>query len=103
MCPYIFVIKLILISLCSSGESYHQNQDVQKSFILFPEMSTSGTSTMNLPTNSSVDSEDLSILVQELRELGFDAIRFASYRTAAKLRFIQKKSNCKFNQQQYQY
>jgi hypothetical protein len=59
-------------------------------------ISASGTSSiMNLPTNSSVDSEDLSLLVQELRELGFDAIRFASYRTAAKLRFIQKKSNCK--------
>ncbi|XP_035706036.1 dystrobrevin beta isoform X2 [Folsomia candida] len=57
-------------------------------------MPLSGTlGTMNLPTNSSVDTEDLSILVQELRELGFDAIRFASYRTAAKLRYIQKKSN----------
>ncbi|CAL8069543.1 unnamed protein product [Orchesella dallaii] len=54
---------------------------------------TAATSTMNLPTSSSVDSEDLSLLVQELRELGFDAIRFASYRTAAKLRYIQKKSN----------
>lgn len=35
--------------------------------------------TMNLPTNSSVDTEDLSILVQELRELGFDAIRYALF------------------------
>lgn len=60
-------------------------------------MSTSATSgTMNLPTNSSVDSESLNLLVQELKELGFDAIRFASYRTAAKLRYIEKKSNCKF-------
>jgi hypothetical protein len=46
---------------------------------------------MSLPTSSSVDSEDLSLMVQELRELGFDAIRFASYRTAAKLRYVQKK------------
>lgn len=58
-------------------------------------MSSNGTLGMNLPTSNSVDTEDLSILVQELRELGFDAIRFASYRTAAKLRYIQKKSNCK--------
>lgn len=43
-------------------------------------MPLSGTlGTMNLPTNSSVDTEDLSILVQELRELGFDAIRFAFF------------------------
>lgn len=57
----------------------------------------SNTGTMNLPTTSSVDTEDLSLLVQELRELGFDEIKFASYRTAAKLRYIQKKSNCELD------
>ncbi|CAG7731838.1 unnamed protein product [Allacma fusca] len=51
-----------------------------------------GASGMSLPTNSSVDSEELSLLVSELQELGYDAIRFASYRTAAKLRFIQTRS-----------
>ncbi|KAK3852954.1 hypothetical protein Pcinc_040481 [Petrolisthes cinctipes] len=33
------------------------------------------------------------LLVSELRHHNFDAIRFASYRTAAKLRFVQKKTN----------
>lgn len=79
---------------------------------------SSGMSGMSLPTNSSVDSEELSLLVSELQvtkplinslnclmrtiiivitfqELGYDAIRFASYRTAAKLRFIQTRSKCK--------
>ncbi|KYN06569.1 Dystrobrevin beta [Cyphomyrmex costatus] len=30
-------------------------------------------------------------LLQEMRQQNFDTIRFASYRTACKLRFIQKK------------
>ncbi|XP_042238714.1 dystrobrevin beta-like isoform X3 [Homarus americanus] len=33
------------------------------------------------------------LLVADLRHHNFDAIRFASYRTAAKLRFVQKKTN----------
>lgn len=33
--------------------------------------------------------------LQELRTQNFDLIRFASYRTACKLRFIQKKTYCK--------
>ncbi|XP_066977294.1 dystrobrevin beta-like isoform X18 [Macrobrachium rosenbergii] len=33
------------------------------------------------------------LLINELRHHNFDAIRFASYRTAAKLRFVQKKTN----------
>ncbi|XP_047491124.1 dystrobrevin beta-like isoform X4 [Penaeus chinensis] len=33
------------------------------------------------------------LLVTEIRHHNFDAIRFASYRTAAKLRFVQKKTN----------
>lgn len=38
-------------------------------------------------------SGDGRLLVSELRHHNFDAIRFASYRTAAKLRFVQKKTN----------
>ena len=34
---------------------------------------------------------------QELQGEEFDAIRFASYRTANKIRFIQKRANCKYN------
>lgn len=33
-------------------------------------------------------------LIQEMRDQNFDLIRFASYRTACKLRFVQKKCNC---------
>ncbi|KAL7298431.1 hypothetical protein TKK_0008221 [Trichogramma kaykai] len=32
-------------------------------------------------------------LLQEMRQQNFDSIRFSSYRTACKLRFIQKKVN----------
>ena len=34
-------------------------------------------------------------IMMELRAQNFDVIRFATYRTACKLRFIQKKLNCK--------
>jgi hypothetical protein len=34
-------------------------------------------------------------LLQEMRGQNFDMIRFASYRTACKLRFMQKKANRK--------
>jgi hypothetical protein len=34
-------------------------------------------------------------LLQEMRGQNFDMIRFASYRTACKLRFVQKKVNRK--------
>lgn len=34
-------------------------------------------------------------LLQEMREQNYDLIRFASYRTACKLRYVQKKCNCK--------
>lgn len=36
-------------------------------------------------------------LVHEMSAHNFDLIRFASYRTSMKLRFIQKKVNCKYN------
>lgn len=35
-------------------------------------------------------------LSQEMRQQNFDSIRFASYRTACKLRFIQKKVHRKY-------
>nr|CAH7714685.1 unnamed protein product [Callosobruchus chinensis] len=35
-------------------------------------------------------------LIHEMSSNNFDLIRFASYRTAMKLRFIQKKVNCKY-------
>lgn len=35
------------------------------------------------------------LMLQEMRSQNYDAIRFASYRTACKLRFVQKKANCK--------
>lgn len=33
-------------------------------------------------------------ILQDLRIQSFDNIRFASYRTACKLRYIQKSTNC---------
>lgn len=33
--------------------------------------------------------------LQDLRIQTFDTIRFASYRTACKLRYVQKATNCK--------
>lgn len=35
------------------------------------------------------------VILQDLRLQTFDGIRFASYRTASKLRYIQKSTNCK--------
>lgn len=35
-------------------------------------------------------------LIQEMRQQNFDSIRFASYRTACKLRYIQKKVHCEY-------
>lgn len=34
--------------------------------------------------------------LQDLRIQSFDSIRFASYRTACKLRYVQKATNCEF-------
>lgn len=36
-------------------------------------------------------------LLQEMRCKNYDMIRFASYRTACKLRYVQKKVYCKLN------
>ena len=44
--------------------------------------------------NSSSNSDGW-MLMQDLRHPGLNAIRFASYRTAAKLRYVQKKTNSK--------
>lgn len=35
-----------------------------------------------------------SLLLNEMRDQNFDVIRFATYRTACKLRYVQKKCNC---------
>jgi hypothetical protein len=37
---------------------------------------------------------ELQLLIADMREQSFDSIRFATYRTACKLRFVQKKVNC---------
>ncbi|XP_062530342.1 dystrobrevin beta isoform X1 [Bombyx mori] len=44
-------------------------------------------------TNVVAAADPRSQLLQEMREQNFDLIRFASYRTACKLRFVQKKCN----------
>lgn len=49
---------------------------------------------MPLPVGGSTN-DPRSQLQQEMREQNFDLIRFASYRTACKLRYVQKKCNCK--------
>jgi hypothetical protein len=47
--------------------------------------------------SGSISSETSRLqLLQEMRKQNFDTIRFASYRTACKMRFIQKKVNRKF-------
>lgn len=46
--------------------------------------------------NSSTGEASRLQLLQEMRQQNFDTIRFASYRTACKLRFIQKKVHCKY-------
>jgi hypothetical protein len=38
---------------------------------------------------------ELQLLIGDMREQSFDTIRFATYRTACKLRFVQKKVNCR--------
>lgn len=45
--------------------------------------------------SSAGEVEELPQLIQKLKNLGFDEIRYGSYRTAAKLRYVQKESNCK--------
>ncbi|XP_060807217.1 dystrobrevin beta-like [Amyelois transitella] len=45
------------------------------------------------PSPSVSSSDPRSQLLQEMREQNFDLIRFASYRTACKLRYVQKKCN----------
>ncbi|XP_053618169.1 dystrobrevin beta-like isoform X1 [Plodia interpunctella] len=45
------------------------------------------------PSPSVTSSDPRSLLLQEMREQNFDLIRFASYRTACKLRYVQKKCN----------
>lgn len=47
-----------------------------------------------MPSAGSTSSDPRSQLLQEMREQNFDLIRFASYRTACKLRYVQKKCNC---------
>lgn len=44
-----------------------------------------------VPTSAA---DPRSLLLQEMREQNFDVIRFATYRTACKLRYVQKKCNC---------
>lgn len=39
--------------------------------------------------------ENRVVILQDLRIQSFDTIRFASYRTACKLRYVQKACNCK--------
>lgn len=58
--------------------------------ILVYEMSLDRETTGNVPADPR------SQLLQEMREQNFDLIRFASYRTACKLRYVQKKCNCKY-------
>ncbi|XP_035452282.1 dystrobrevin beta isoform X3 [Spodoptera frugiperda] len=45
------------------------------------------------PTAGGAAADPRSQLLQEMREQNFDLIRFASYRTACKLRYVQKKCN----------
>ncbi|KFD70801.1 hypothetical protein M514_01246 [Trichuris suis] len=42
---------------------------------------------------NSLAKSDFRMLVSEMREQNFDTIRFATYRTACKLRFVQRKAN----------
>ncbi|KAL4716428.1 hypothetical protein ACJJTC_015856 [Scirpophaga incertulas] len=46
-----------------------------------------------LPLHVGSSNDPRSQLLQEMREQNFDLIRFASYRTACKLRYVQKKCN----------
>ncbi|XP_026728255.1 dystrobrevin beta-like isoform X4 [Trichoplusia ni] len=48
---------------------------------------------VGVPSVGSSSADPRSQLLQEMREQNFDLIRFASYRTACKLRYVQKKCN----------
>lgn len=48
----------------------------------------------SVASNGSGEASRLQLL-QEMRQQNFDSIRFASYRTACKLRYIQKKVHSK--------
>lgn len=50
---------------------------------------------LSMPSVPVSGTDPRSQLLQEMREQNFDLIRFASYRTACKLRYVQKKCNCK--------
>lgn len=54
-------------------------------------------SVVGLPSTGGSSSDPRSQLLQEMREQNYDLIRFASYRTACKLRYVQKKCNCKYS------
>lgn len=43
---------------------------------------------------STMENESRAAVLQDLRIQSFDTIRFASYRTACKLRYVQKATNC---------
>lgn len=51
---------------------------------------------MQGPEGLSGSSDYRLALVHEMSAHNFDLIRFASYRTATKLRFIQKKVSCEY-------
>ncbi|XP_075985337.1 dystrobrevin isoform X3 [Anticarsia gemmatalis] len=48
---------------------------------------------VGVPSAGGAAADPRSQLLQEMREQNFDLIRFASYRTACKLRYVQKKCN----------
>ncbi|KAL0811908.1 hypothetical protein ABMA28_009321 [Loxostege sticticalis] len=52
-----------------------------------------GVAPMPMPMPVGGSNDPRSQLLQEMREQNFDLIRFASYRTACKLRYVQKKCN----------
>lgn len=58
-----------------------------------PGVGTSGSTPGSGPGPGAPTDPRLALL-QEMRVQNFDLIRFASYRTACKLRFVQKKVNC---------
>ena len=60
------------------------------------EMAENGVIGSTGSSSSSGEASRLHLL-QEMRQQNFDSIRFASYRTACKLRFIQKKVHSKFS------
>lgn len=52
---------------------------------------------MQLAESSSGSADHRLALIHEMSSHNFDLIRFASYRTAVKLRFIQKKVCCEYD------